>query len=354
MSAATPTVQEIRYARVPSGTAIAWARTGRPDAPSLVRVAHWLTNVEYDLRSPLWGPWVERLSRSFRLVRYDERGCGLSVDHDPRLPTLESWLEELDAVIDAHGEPRVALLGVSGAAPVAIAYAALHPERVSHLVLLGGYMNGALQRAPSDEERAYLEAQWRLVETGWSRDDPAVREFFSSRFIPDAPPEVRAGMNEQQRRSCDGPRAARLLRGRALLDVRALARQVRVPTLVLHGEGDRACPIALGHEAAAAIPGARFESLPSANHVPLGHEPAFGRFCEAVVDFVTEASRPPALTPRERTLAALVAQGLDNAQIAARLGVADKTVRNALSTLYAKLGVDSRARAVARSRDLGL
>lgn len=338
---------------MPSGAQIAWARTGRTDAPTMIRVAHWLTNVGHDLRSPLWGPWVARLSRSFRLVRYDERGCGLSVGDEQMQPTLDSWLEELEAVVRASGERRVVLLGVSGAAPVAIAYAARHPERVSHLVLLGGYMNGALQRAPTDAERAYLEAQWRLIETGWSRDDPAVREFFSSRFIPDAPPEVRAGMNEQQRRSCEGPRAALLLRGRAMLDVRALAPQVSVPTLVLHAEGDRACPIALGHAIAAAIPGARFEALASANHVPLGHEPAFERFCGAVTDFIAGAPGLAALTPRERVLASLVAQGLDNAQIAARLGLADKTVRNALSHLYAKLGVDNRARAVACCRDLG-
>jgi pimeloyl-ACP methyl ester carboxylesterase/DNA-binding CsgD family transcriptional regulator len=347
------TAQEVRFTRVSSGARIAWARTGRPDAPTLVRVAHWLTHVHYDLHSPLWRPWVERLGRSFRLVRYDERGCGLS-DADDRPMDLDSLVEELETVIDAHGEPRVALLGVSGATPAAIAYAVRHPERVSHLVLLGGYLNGALARSPSDAERAYLEAQWRLIETGWSRDDAAVREFFTSRFVPDASPEVRAGLNEQQRRSSDGARAAASLRGRASLDVRSLAPRVDTPTLVMHCEGDRACPIALGHEIAAAIPGARFESLPSANHVPLGHEPAFARFCDAVVGFVTGGDRAPRLTPRERELAALVARGLDNAQIAARLGLADKTIRNALSALYARLGVDTRARAVARCRDLGL
>ncbi len=347
------TAQEVRFARLPSGTRIAWARSGRPDAPTLVRVAHWLTNVEHDLRSPLWRPWIEHLSRSFRLVRYDERGCGLS-GADDRPQDLGSWVEELEAVIDATGAARVVLLGVSGAAPAAIAYAARHPERVSHLVLLGGYLVGAMHRCRSEQDRAYLEAQWRLVELGWGRDDPAVHEFFSSRFLPDCSPEVRAGMNEQQRRSCDGARAAAILRGRALLDVRALAPRVTVPTLVLHCEGDVAVPVSLGHELAAAIPGARFEALPSANHVPLGHEPAFARFCDAAIDFVADADRVPRLTPRERALARLVAQGLDNAQIAARLGVADKTVRNALSALYAKLGVDGRARAVARSRDLGL
>jgi pimeloyl-ACP methyl ester carboxylesterase len=353
MNRVPATTQELRFVRLGSGTRIAWARSGRPGAPTLVRVAHWLTHVEYDLRSPLWRPWVEQLGRSFRLVRYDERGCGLSGADDSPLD-LDSWVEELEAVIEANGEPRVALLGVSGAAPAAIAYAVRHPERVSHLVLLGGYLNGAMRRSPTDDERAYLEAQWRLVEVGWSRDDPAVRDFFSSRFIPDAPPDVRAGMNEQQRRSCDGPRAAAILRGRASLDVRALAPAVRAPTLVMHCEGDRACPVSLGHEIAAAIPGARFESLPSANHVPLGHEPAFARFCDATVAFVAHPGDSPRLTPRERELGGLVAQGLDNAQIAARLGVADKTVRNALSALYAKLGVDGRARAVARSRDLGL
>ena len=347
------TAQELRFARVCSGARIAWARTGRADAPTLVRVAHWLTHVEHDLRSPLWRPWIERLSRSFRLVRYDERGCGLS-EADDRALDLDSAVEELSSVIDAHGEPRVALLGVSGATPAAIAYAARHPERVSHLVLLGGYLSGALTRCSTSEERAYLEAQWRLVETGWSRDDPAVRAFFSSRFVPDAPPEVRDSLNEQQRRSCDGARAAASMRGRARLDVRALAPTLTVPTLVLHCQGDRACPVTLGHEIAAAIPGARFESLASTNHVPLGNEPAFERFCEAVAGFVVGGGRPPRLTPRERELAALVGQGLDNAQIAARLGLADKTVRNALSALYAKLGVEGRARAVLRARELGL
>lgn len=353
MSIEHGTAQEVRFARVSSGARIAWARSGRRDSPTLVRVAHWLTHVDYDLRSPLWRPWVERLSRSFRLVRYDERGCGLS-DADDRPLDLESLVEELEAVVDAHGEPRVALLGASGAAPAAIAYAVRHPERVSHLVLLGGYLNGALTRSPSDTERAYLEAQWRLIETGWSRDDAAVREFFTRRFVPDATADVSDGLNEQQRRSCDGARAAASLRGRATLDVRSLAARVTTPTLVMHCEGDRACPVSLGHAIAAAIPGARFESLPSANHLPLGHEPAFARFCDAVVDFVAGGDHAPKLTPRERELAGLVARGLDNAQIAARLGVADKTVRNALTVLYAKLGVDTRARAVARCRDLGL
>jgi pimeloyl-ACP methyl ester carboxylesterase/DNA-binding CsgD family transcriptional regulator len=262
-------------------------------------------------------------------------------------------MEELEAVISAIGERKVALLGVSGGTPVAIAFAARYPERVSHLVLLGGSMMGALHRSTTPEDLGYLQAQWRLIETGWGRDDHEVLAFFSARFLPEATPEVRNGMNEQQRRSCDATRAVAILKGRAALDARALAPKVVAPTLVLHCDRDRVTPVALGRDTAAVIPGARFEALNSGNHVPLGHEPAFARFCEAVVEFVIDSTDRDLLTPRERDLARLVAQGLDNAQIAATLGVANKTVRNALSVLYRKLGVDSRARAVARTRDMG-
>lgn len=348
-----PPLHELRFARVASGARIAWARSGRADAPVLVRVAHWMTHVEHDLRSVLWRPWIERLGRAFRLVRYDERGCGLSTADDVPLG-LDAALEELAAVVDAHGAARVALLGASGAAPVAIAYAAAHPTRVSHLVLLGGYTHGLLHRSLAPDALAYFDAQLRLVELGWGRGDPAVQEFFTSRFLPDGAPEARAALNEQQRASCGGTRAAAIMRARASLDVRALAPRVRAPTLVLHAEHDRVVPIGLGHQVAASIPGARFETLRTHNHLPIAPEPAFDRLCDAVRDFVHDAAAAPALTAAERRLGALVARGLDNRGIAAHLGLAEKTVRNRLSVLYAKLGVDGRPQAVVRTRDIGL
>ena len=358
---------EFRFAQVSSGARIAWARNGR--GAVLVRVAHWMTHVEHDLRSPIWRPWLERLGRELEVVRYDERGCGLSGSDDVPLG-LEAATEELAAVVAAvvatvsttglgtGGASRVALLGQSGAAAPAIAYAVRHPERVSHLVLLGGYLAGLLHQQPSAEALAFHEASLRLVALGWGRNDPAVQQFFTTRFIPDASLDEARALNEQQRLSCGPARAAQIMQARVTLDVRALAPLVQCPTLVLHAEGDQIVPLARGRDLAAAIPGARFVTLPTRNHIPLASDAGFDLFCRTVTEFVRPVVHPhgtaPALTPRERELAVLVAQGLDNLQIAARLGVADKTVRNALSTLYAKLQVEGRPQAVVRARELGL
>lgn len=348
--------QEVRFAHVASGARIAWARSGcvRADAPVLVRSAHWMTHIEHDAVSPIFQPWLERLGRELRLLRYDERGCGLS-GPDATPLDLDTAVEELEVVIDASAAPRVALLGMSGGAPPALAYAARHPQRVSHLVLLGASSSGLLRRSPSPEALSYFEAIAKLVRHGWGHAHASVQQFFSATLVPDATPAQRAAMNEQQRRCCDGERAEAILRSRNLLDVRHLTSQVSCPTLVLHCEHDATVKIELGRELAAAIPGARFETLASRNHLPLPGEPAFERFCEVVTDFVRQRPGPDAsaFSPRERELLTLVAQGLDNLQIAAHLGLADKTVRNQLSRLYARLGVEGRSHAVVRARELG-
>lgn len=193
--------------------------------------------------------------------------------------------------------------------------------------------HGLLHRNPSPETLAFHETQLRLIELGWGRADPGVQHMFTSRFMPDGNAEQIASFNEHQRLSCDGLRAAAIVRARAGLDVRQLARALKVPTLVMHCEGDVSMPLALGHELAASIPGARFEILRSRNHIPPVQEPAFERLCALVTEFVAHKPSPPPLTPRERELASLVGQGLDNLQVAARLSLADKTVRNMLSAL---------------------
>jgi pimeloyl-ACP methyl ester carboxylesterase/DNA-binding CsgD family transcriptional regulator len=351
-----PLTQTLRFTEVASGARIAWARTGKPSAPTLVRASHWLTHVEHDLRGSLWSPWIARMSEHLQLVRYDERGCGLSSADDVALG-IESLVEELAAVVDAHGAPRVALLGISTGAAVAVAYALRHPEKVSHLVLHGASLCGQLANNPSADTIAMHEATLRLVQLGWGRDHAAVQAMFSTLFMPDASRADLESLNEQQRQSCDGERSARVLAARVRLDMRTLAPQLRVPTLVLHSQGDVIVPLKLGVDLAAAIPGARFEILPCRNHFPLASDAAYSRFCDAICEFVREPSGTtapmPQLTPREKELAALVARGLDNLQISAQLGLADKTVRNMLSALYAKLAVEGRAMAVVRTRDMG-
>jgi pimeloyl-ACP methyl ester carboxylesterase len=162
-----------------------------------------MTHVEYDAVSPIFRPWLERLGRELRLVCYDERGCGLSAGDDTPLD-LAASVEELEVVVAASAEPRVALLGISGGAATAVAYAARHPQRVSHLVLLGGYTHGLLQRGTSPEGLAYFEAVPRWCGMVGAQPESAVQQFFSASLIPDATPEQREAMNEQQRRSCDG------------------------------------------------------------------------------------------------------------------------------------------------------
>ena len=331
-----PLTHELRFTHVASGARIAWARSGRLGAPVLLRAAHWMTHVDYDLRSPLWQPFIERIGRQLEVVRYDERGCGLSTADDVLL-SLDTAVEEIEVVAEAHGAERFALLGISGGAAAAVAYAARHSERVSHLILLAGYTHGLLHRNPSAQTLAFHEAQLKLIELGWGRNDPGVQAMFTSRFMPGGNAEQIASFNEHQRLSCGGQRAAAIVRAKSEQDARALAAKVQAPTLVLHSEGDLVIPLALGHELAASIPGARFE-----------------RMCQVITEFVAQKPSPVQLTPRERELAGLVGQGLDNLQIAARLGLADKTVRNMLSALYTKLGVEGRAMAVVKVRDMGL
>ena len=346
---------ELRFTQVASGARIAWAASGHatPGSPPLVRVAHWMTHVEHDLTSVIWKPWLERLGRELRIIRYDERGCGLS-SHDDVPIGIDASVEELEAVVYAAGHERVALLGMSGAAATAIAYCVRHPARVSHLVLVGGYSQGVLRRSPSPEVIAYLDSLTRLMELSWGKPVPAMQQFFTATMIPDATPEQAAAFTEQQRRSCDASRAARIQRARAEIDVQALLPLVTCPTLVLHSEGDAVVPVELGRALAADIEGARFETMPTRNHLPLAGDCAFERFCDVVAGFVAPAAlRLQAFTAREHELLEAMARGMDNLQIAAHLGLAEKTVRNLLSRLYGKLALEGRPQAIVWARERG-
>ncbi len=348
--------QQIRFCKSFDGTRIAYAITG--EGPPLVKAPHWMTHLEYEWQSPIWRPWISGLSREHRFLRMDQRGNGLSDRHSDDL-SFEACVRDLEAVVDAASFERFALLGHSQGGAVAMEYAARHPERVSHLVLLGTYLKGWLRRQLPPERIQELEATLKLIEAGWGRDDPAYRQMFAIQFMPDGNLEQLRAMAELQRVAVDAPTGMRLIRMFYGIDVSETAPRVRCPTLVLHGRQDVRAPFEEGRGVAAAIPGARLMPLETRNHVLLEQEAAFRQFFDELRAFVPRSpgQRPAAfenLTVREAEILERIAQGLDNAQIAAHLGMSEKTVRNHITRIFDKIGVENRSQAIVRARERGL
>ena len=346
--------QQIRFCTTGDGVRIAYATTGK--GPPLVKVASWMNHLEFDWESPVWRHWITELARDHCYVRYDERGCGLS-DWTVADLSFEAWVRDLETVADAAGVERFPLLGVSQGGPIAIAYAVRHPERVSHLILYGAYARGWLKRNATPQQRKEAEMMNELAELGWGKDNPAFRQFFTTQFIPDGTPEQHRWWNELERVATSPQNAARFMRVFNEIDVTAVAPRVTCPTLVLHATRDARVPFDEGRLIASLIPGAHFVPLESRNHILLEHEPAWRRWLEEVRGFLPAAPAGgalfSALTARERELVELIAQGLDNAQIAARLALSEKTVRNHITSIFAKLEVENRSQTIVLARDAG-
>lgn len=349
--------QSIRFCRADDGVRLAYSTMGK--GPPLVRAAHYLTHLEYDLRSPLWRPWLVELSRHHTLVRYDPRGCGLS-DRETGDLSLDRWVADLEAVVDAAGLTRFALFGASQSGAMAVTYAARHPERVERLVIYGGFLRGAMRRDPTPEQVKQWQMMLGLVELGWGQDNPAFRQMFTSFLIPGGTPEQMRALNELERVCTTGECAARILKSIHEYDASEFAPRVTCPALVLHARGDVRAPFEEGRRLAALVPGARFVPLETNNHIVLEQEPAFAQFFGEIHEFLAAGEAPrrrddafPDLTPREREILELVAHGLDNDGIAARLGLSEKTVRNHITSIFDKLRVQTRAQAIVRAREAG-
>jgi len=345
--------QTIGFCTSKDGTRVAVASCG--EGRVILRAAHWLSHVDYDLESPVWRPWLEALSARNQFVRYDPRGCGLSDRYVADL-SIEAWQADLNAVAASIEEPRFVLLGLSQGGALSIAYALSHPERVSHLVLLNAYGQGARIRAKTDAERLEAETLVNLIRIGWGRDNPAFCRFFTNLFIPGGTSEQHRWWGDLERMTASPEVAAQLLWHMQGIDVLDLAARLRLPTLIAHSRGDMRVPFEEGCRLGAAIPGARFVPLESKNHVLLPGEPAWAVFHAELADFLgqdkpgpSRASREAGLTPAEATILALVAEGLDNRSIAERLGKREKTVRNQLSVIFSKLGVHNRSQAIVRA-----
>jgi pimeloyl-ACP methyl ester carboxylesterase/DNA-binding CsgD family transcriptional regulator len=343
--------QQIRFCTASDGVRLAYAIHG--SGPPIVRVATWLTHLEYDWESPVWHHWLERLGQGHTVVRYDERGCGLS-DREPAELSVDTWVADLETVIDAAELEHFALLGISQGAAIALAYAARHPERVTHLILYGGYARGRKFRHP--DQRSHEAALISAIRAGWDDPDPTFRRVFSMLFLPHGTPEQMTWYDDLLRRSASAETAARLYDARGSINVVEVASQVGVETLVVHARDDRVVPIEEGRLLAGLIPGAQLVLLESANHILLADEPAWPLFLAQLYSFLGVegiSAEPPLadLTTRELEVLELVAAGMTNEAIAGRLFLSVRTVERHLSNIYAKLRVSGKAaRAAAAAR----
>jgi pimeloyl-ACP methyl ester carboxylesterase/DNA-binding CsgD family transcriptional regulator len=365
---AAPPRQEIRFTRGRDGTRLAFASHGA--GPPLIVVSCWLSHLQHDWESPVWRHFLEDLGELSTLVRYDERGFGMS-DWDVTDFSLAARLGDLEAIVDALGFARVSLLGMSDGSPIALLYAARHPERVSRLVLYGTVCG---ERVVFEGDKLVEEQTYQgLVRIGWAGADPRFRRVFTQGFIPDATEEQMRWFDELQRQSTSTENylAARAARYRE--DITAEIPKIRAPTLILHAVGDRLKTFDNATEVASLIRGSRVVPLESRNHILLEGEPAWREFVAEVRTFMEpervrwlatasdagsrEAPPREPLTGRELEVLRLAADGLANDAIATAMGISPRTVERHLSNAYSKLGLvgkPARAAAVAEVLRQGL
>ena len=276
--------QEIRFCTAPDGVQIAYSSVG--DGPPLVKTANWLNHLEYDWESPVWRHVLHALAEENQLIRYDQRGNGLS-DWEVEDISFEAWLRDTEVVVDTIGLERFAILGISQGCSAAVAYAVRHPERVSKLVLYGGYLRGRNHRGAPDQV-AQDEAMIELIKVGWGQQNPAFRQVFTSLLLPEGTPEQMDWFNELQRLTTTPENAARIRTAQNDINVDDMAHQVRAPTLVIHVRDDSVVPFEEGRRIAARIPGARLLALEGHNHLMLANEPSWPRFRDEMRAFLRE------------------------------------------------------------------
>lgn len=346
--------QQIRFCKSAGGAQLAFAVSG--DGPPLVKVANFLTHLEFDWRSPVMQPWLLDLGRGRTLLRYDPRGCGLS-DRNAEDLSLETWVADLETVVDAARLERFPLFAHSQGGAIGIAYAARHPERVSHLILLGGWPRSVMKRGLTPAQMEEMRMLVKLAGIGWGLENPAYRQVFTSLLIPDSTPEQSRGFSDLERMCTSAKCAAQIFSSVGKFDVMELAPQVKCPTLVMHARSDAMVPFEEGRMIAGMIPNARFVLLEGRNHFLLPHEAAWKQFFEELRGFLPDGAPSQGtgifstLSDREAEVLGLIAQGFDNAQIAARLNLSEKTVRNHITHIFQKIQVESRAQAIVRARE---
>jgi pimeloyl-ACP methyl ester carboxylesterase/DNA-binding CsgD family transcriptional regulator len=354
--------QEIRFCTTSDGVRIAYATVG--SGPVLVKAPNWMTHLEYEWQSPVWRHWWEELARDYTVIRFDQRGAGLS-DWDIPGTSFESWVRDLEAVVEATAVDRFALLGISQGGPVAVEYCVRHPEKVTHLLLYGAFARGSLFRGRSHEEH---EALITLTREGWGRDNAAYRQMFTSQFMPGASAEQMNWFNELQRASTTGASAARVQEIGSHINVLDRLHLVSAPTLVLHADRDQRVPFNEGRTLASLIPNASLVTLESRNHLTLADEPAWEKLIGNVRHFLTTGKPLPdvvgnteqplpgshQLTAREVEVLRLIAAGRSNQEIADELVISLNTVSNHVKNILGKTDSANRTEAASYAYRRGL
>ena len=336
--------RKVRFCAAPNGARIAYATAGAGRA--LLVPPAWISHLELLWQDPAYRAFFTPLAGVRSVVQYDRPGGGLSGPW-PGPQGLDADVAVLETLADQLGLDTFDLLGISLAAPVSVAFAARFPQRIGRLILYGGYADGA--RIASPEVRAVM---LDMIRAHWGLGS----EVLAGVFLPDGSAEAKAHFARLQREAASAQAAADLLALCYEIDVTDLLTQVAVPTLVVHRRDDRAIPYRSGRDLAARIPGAALVSLPGRSHFPFVGDAA--AVVRAILEFLGEqaAAAPPGragssssgeLTPRQLQVAALVADGLTNKQIAQRLGIEERSAEGHLERIRTRLGVTSRAQIAA-------
>lgn len=350
--------QQIGFCTTLDGVRIAYARAG--SGPPLLRVGGWLSHVEHDWRSPVWQPWLRELARDFSLARFDIRGSGLS-DRTCKEQGLDAWVCDVEAVADSLGWQQFDLLGMCQGGAIALRYAQRHPQRVKRLVLYNSYSNGAFSSGVPVGKKTEAEALSDLIKVGWGRRSGAFRELFARLLAPRKHGEQISWWEELQRITATPDSARRLWRGFHEIDVRTDLEAIRCQVLVAHVEGDAMVPFEMGRSLAAQIPGARFLPLSGDNHILQPNDPGWRPFFRELRHFLLDSPMAAEshlagmaeLTRRERQVLDLVARGMTNDELATKLSLSPKTVRNHISIIMAKLSITHRSQLIVQARDAG-
>jgi pimeloyl-ACP methyl ester carboxylesterase/DNA-binding CsgD family transcriptional regulator len=358
MTGAGESVQDIRFARSADGVGIAYAVHG--SGPPLLIDACWLSHLQFDWQSPVWRHYLVELGKVATVIRFDERGHGLS-DRGVTDHSLAARVADLEAVADDAGLERFALLAMAQGGPVAIEYAARHPERLTRLALYGSYASATAEA--SETELELDDAFQALIKIGWARPTAEFRRVFTMLMIPGANEEQMRWLDELQRMATDADTAILARSQRRHADSRHRLAELDLPTLVLHSRGDQMNEFEHSRYLAAHISGARLVALDSDNHIVLADEPAWPVLLRELTDFLADdrsgmPTTTPSpvdvatvLSPRELDILTLAARGRDNSEIAAELVLSVRTVERHLQNAYLKLGLQGRtARTAAVAR----